>query len=423
MTKLALILLLGTLVGSRMAHSQPSGPQGDGRGDARTQRNGDGQGDAGTQYFHQRLSPYGRWDTHASYGEVWRPRVAAGWRPYTTGHWVYTDYGWTWAADESWGWAPFHYGRWYQDASLGWGWVPGNVWAPAWVDWRNGGGYVGWAALPPEAGFSAGVGVSFGGFDLNAAIVPSFYCFVPERSILEPRLGTFLVSPTRNAEILRGSSSIQGIGMVNGRVFNQGMSVQRIEQLRGSAVPRVQVANQAAFYRPAVLATAARQTGSETFVNRPAPRAVSAPTRVATRPVPAGSRTATRQVPTTRSAKSNAAPGTNARPQSRSATLRNQGQNSHNTVSRTRAQRASASHAPPPTHARNSGATAARSHAAAVKPPQHRTQQSSARSNPPPRHAAVATPHPAHAPAQAKPRQPPPPGKAQPQAQQPRSTP
>jgi len=245
---------------------------------------------------------------------------------------------------------------------------------------------------------------------------------VPERSILEPRLGTFLVSPTRNAEILRGSSSIQGIGVVNGRVFNQGMSVQRIEQLRGSAVPRVQVANQAAFYRPAVLANAARQTGSETFVNRPAPRAISAATRVATRPVPAGSRSATRQAPTARSAKSNAAPGANARPQSRSATLRNQGQNSHNTVSRTRAQRASSNHAPPPTQARTSGAAAARSHAKAVKPPQHRTQQPSARSNPPPSHAAVATPHPAHAPAQAKPRQPPPPGKAQPQGQQPPST-
>jgi len=184
-TKLALLLLLGTLVGSRMAHAQPSDRNGDGRGDGRgdaradDQRDGDRQGDAGTRYFHQRLSPYGRWETHGSYGEVWRPRVAAGWRPYTTGHWVYTDYGWTWAADESWGWAPFHYGRWYQDPSLGWGWVPGNVWAPAWVDWRNGGGYVGWAALPPEASFSVGVGVNFGGFDLNASLVPSYYCFVP----------------------------------------------------------------------------------------------------------------------------------------------------------------------------------------------------------------------------------------------------
>jgi len=412
-TKLALLLLLGTLVGSRMAHALPSDRQGhergDGRGDARAdergddrgnaraddRRDGDGQRDAGTHYFHQRLSPYGRWETHGSYGEVWRPRVAAGWRPYTTGHWVYTDYGWTWAADETWGWAPFHYGRWYQDPVLGWGWVPGNVWAPAWVDWRNGGGYVGWAALPPEAGFSIGVGVSFGGFDLNAALVPSYYCFVPERSILEPRLGTFLVSPTRNVEILRSTSSIQGIGVVNGRVFNQGMSVQGIEQLRGSAVPRVQVAKQAAFYRPAAVTNAARQTRSETFVNRPAPRATSA----ATRPVPAGSRSANRQAPTTRSAKANAAPGATAA-RSRAAAAK---------PPRHHTQQASARSNPPPRHV------------VGANSPQRGTQRSSARSNPPP-HQVAATQHPAHAPAQAKPRQAPPPGTEQPQGQKPRST-
>jgi hypothetical protein len=418
-TKLALILLLGALFGGRMVQSQP--PDHLDRGDA---DRGDA-GQAGTQYFHQRLSPYGQWGTHASYGEVWRPRVAAGWRPYTSGHWVYSDYGWTWAADEPWGWAPFHYGRWYNDASLGWGWVPGNVWAPAWVDWRNGGGYLGWAALPPEVGFSAGVGISLGGFDLNAGLVPSTYCFVPERSILEPRLGGFILSPGRNAEIFRGTSNLRGIAMVNNRVFNQGMSVQRVEQLRGSAVPRVRVANQAAFFRPAAVANAARQAGSESFVNRPAPRAASA----AARPVPAGDK----------------------------------GQSGRNTATRQRTQRASSQHATSPTQGRNSSGTVARSHAAAKNPPQHRapqaaaksqpaprrvasaspsqrgtqrssakstppprqapsakppqraTQQGSARSNPPPRHVAAAPRQPAHAPAQAKPRQPPPPpGNGQP---------
>ncbi|HYL05764.1 MAG TPA: DUF6600 domain-containing protein [Thermoanaerobaculia bacterium] len=443
-TKLALFLLVGTLVGSRMATSEPSDRQGDGRGDPRAgdrrdggrdepqagdRRDGAEQGDAGSRYFHQRLSPYGRWGTHGSYGEVWRPRVAAGWRPYTTGHWVYTDYGWTWAADESWGWAPFHYGRWYQD-SLGWGWVPGNVWAPAWVDWRNGGGYVGWAALPPEAGFTVGVGVNFGGFDLNAALVPSYFCFVPERSMLEPRLGTFLVSPTRNVEILRGTSNLNGIAMVNGRVFNQGMSVQRMEQLRGSPVPRVQVANQAAFYRPVAVVNAARQMKNESFVNRPAPRAAAAATSAAARPVPAGGRSASRQAPGTQSAKVHAAPGANARGQSRSATLPNQGQNGHGAVSRTRAQRASSKHATtPPTQAHDSGATAARSHAAPVNPPQHRAApqaaagsnpppRRAASANPPPRHVAAATQHPAHATAQARTRQQPPPAsKGQPQGQ------
>ena len=62
---------------------------------------------------------------------------------------VHTDYGWSYESDWEWGWAPFHYGRWYLDQGYGWVWIPGSAWAPAWVSWRYGGGYVGWAPLPP----------------------------------------------------------------------------------------------------------------------------------------------------------------------------------------------------------------------------------------------------------------------------------
>jgi hypothetical protein len=78
--------------------------------------------------------------------------VAAGWRPYTEGQWVWTDeFGWTWVSDEPWGWATYHYGRWYFDPIYGWSWVPGRVWAPAWVSWRQSTDHMIWAPLPPEA--------------------------------------------------------------------------------------------------------------------------------------------------------------------------------------------------------------------------------------------------------------------------------
>ncbi|MEO8884293.1 MAG: DUF6600 domain-containing protein [Devosia sp.] len=65
--------------------------------------------------------------------------------------------GWYFASDEPFAWAVYHYGRWYDDGDLGWCWVPGNVWAPAWVSWRDSDDYVGWAPLPPENdGFSIG---------------------------------------------------------------------------------------------------------------------------------------------------------------------------------------------------------------------------------------------------------------------------
>jgi len=279
-TKIALLLLLGTVAASRTAHGQtadcPDCAPPDPAVDSSSYGDAGDPDQASIQYFHQRLSPYGRWAVRPGYGEVWTPRVASGWRPYTTGHWVYTEQGWAWVANEPWGWAPFHYGRWYHDASDGWSWVPGHVWAPAWVVWRNGGGYLGWAPLPPSVGFTAGVGASFGGVDIETAISPAYYSFVPERAILAPRLSAAFVPFSRNAECFRGSSNVTRLTVVNHRVFDRGVDVQRIEQVTGRAVPRVRVGNQPYFFQPPVVVTAARQRGTERFVGRPAPRAVAA---------------------------------------------------------------------------------------------------------------------------------------------------
>ncbi|MBI1946806.1 MAG: hypothetical protein HYS27_14010 [Deltaproteobacteria bacterium] len=106
--------------------------------------------------FYEPLSPYGRWAHTPLYGMVFIPSAAvvgAGFRPYTHGHWEQTEWGWTWVDHHPFGWATGHYGRWYFDSSYGWVWVPGTAWAPAWVSWRTGGGYVGWAPMPPGAVF------------------------------------------------------------------------------------------------------------------------------------------------------------------------------------------------------------------------------------------------------------------------------
>lgn len=101
--------------------------------------------------FQQGLSPYGDWVQTPEYGRVWRPtQVSSTWRPYADGRWVYTRYGWTWVAEEPFGWAVYHYGRWWYSPAFGWIWVPGRVWAPAWVSWRSGGGNCGWAPLGPR---------------------------------------------------------------------------------------------------------------------------------------------------------------------------------------------------------------------------------------------------------------------------------
>ncbi len=87
------------------------------------------------------------------YGLVWVPNpnaVGSDFEPYASaGHWTY-DNNWTWVSDYSWGWVPFHYGRWAQTQGEGWAWIPGRTYAGAWVDWRVGNGYVGWAPARPD---------------------------------------------------------------------------------------------------------------------------------------------------------------------------------------------------------------------------------------------------------------------------------
>lgn len=103
--------------------------------------------------FDPYLDPYGSWVTLPGYGRTWQPSpayVGADFYPYGTGgQWLYTDAGWVFESDYPFGWAVFHYGRWLNDPSYGWLWLPGTEWAPSWVSWRVGGPYVGWAPLGP----------------------------------------------------------------------------------------------------------------------------------------------------------------------------------------------------------------------------------------------------------------------------------
>jgi Family of unknown function (DUF6600) len=101
--------------------------------------------------FDKPLAANGTWVDTSEYGRCWRPAgVAVNWQPYCDGTWVWTDCGWYWQSDVPWAWACYHYGSWIYDPDYGWVWVPGVAWAPAWVYWRIGGGYIGWAPCSPR---------------------------------------------------------------------------------------------------------------------------------------------------------------------------------------------------------------------------------------------------------------------------------
>ena len=186
-------------------------------------------------FFYDDLAAYGNWVERPQYGWVWTPRaMATTWRPYQSGHWAWTDEGWTWISDEPYGWATYHYGRWYDDPQYGWEWVPGNEYAPAWVSWQEGGDYIGWAPLPPAVEFRAG--------PLTVSLAPDAYIFVPERRFLEPHLVQY-VAPRRDYDrIYRQTRSFTDYQVVNQRIVNRGVPVDRIQRVVGRPVPRYQIA-------------------------------------------------------------------------------------------------------------------------------------------------------------------------------------
>ncbi len=195
--------------------------------------------DVDVSIFYNSLSPYGDWVEMPEYGWGFAPRVERGWRPYTRGQWVMTDDGWYWDSAEDFGWAAYHYGRWIDDPYYGWIWVPGNEWAPAWVSWRHGDGYIGWAPLPPRAGWSARVGLSIGGLDIDAFIGERDYSFVPARSFLDRGVYQRVVPQTQNITIINRTTNITNYTVINNRVVNRGVEVNNVEREVGRKVPRV----------------------------------------------------------------------------------------------------------------------------------------------------------------------------------------
>ena len=211
-------------------------------------------------FFYDTLKDDGSWYNTTEYGDVWQPYIAYksdSWRPYTDGYWSYTDGGWMFVSNENFGWAVYHYGRWTRLKDIGWAWVPGTDWAPAWVTWRaskpdgNGppagpdGGtqtaavdatstnaspvaddkgapppadassasvpppqppgqaavsesYIGWAPLPPEPAAYTAVDYTYGPtVDVDFGIDPYDYAFTDVRYFGAPYVALSLFDPDR----------------------------------------------------------------------------------------------------------------------------------------------------------------------------------------------------------------------------------
>jgi len=180
--------------------------------------------------FYDELAPFGDWVYRPDHGYVWLPReVEPEWRPFTVGNWISTEYGWYWESYEPFAWAVYHYGRWGFDAEYGWYWVPGDTWAPAWVQWRYGNEYVGWAPEPPA-------------YDDYAYGAPAQYAppppqeswvFVEPRYLVSPAVRTYALPRTSVSIFFSSSTYVYRPQYRNGHVYNYGMPRDRWSRITG----------------------------------------------------------------------------------------------------------------------------------------------------------------------------------------------
>ena len=244
------------------------------------------------QSFYDNLAPYGQWIYDPHYGNVFVPYEDAGFRPYTRGYWAMTDYGNTWVSNDPWAWACYHYGRWTYNGYYGWVWIPGYEWAPAWVSWRWGHGYCGWAPLGPD--------YALGG---------EYYCpetwwvFVEPRYIYEPRWHDYYGGWDRNRYYLRHTEYMDNYD-ASGRYghYNYGPRVEVIErethhpvtvyrttEVRESGAVRAE-GNTISVYRPMVDRNTMNTARPATVIQAPRPinsRGEDHPRRTETNAVPA----------------------------------------------------------------------------------------------------------------------------------------
>ena len=275
---------------------------------AKAASSGASSGTLDVNFFYDNLKNDGSWFNTTEYGDVWQPYIAYksdSWHPYTDGYWSYTDGGWMFVSYEDFGWAVYHYGRWTQLKDIGWAWVPGTEWAPAWVTWResnpdgsatqpgpdagqqpptnvaatttdaappdqgngappppppagannSGGGapggvsqnYVGWAPLPPDPGPAVyNEGYAYGPtVDVDYGIDPYDYSFVDARFFGAPYLGAVLFDPFQSYYCCDHSENVSNF-YYNDRgsyrgFYNGGPRFERFQGVSERQIPRYNI--------------------------------------------------------------------------------------------------------------------------------------------------------------------------------------
>lgn len=209
------------------------------------------------QSFYDLLSPLGEWiqvpkdeikaDLNDGTGEgyssyysdedvlfIWKPKIDAGWKPYTNGRWEYTNHGWLWVSHDAWGPATSHYGRWWNSPGRGWVWLPGYTWAPAWVRWRVTDEHVGWVPLSPAAKWNIEKGITDNTYRYKNN--ESDWVFIEKNKFADDISPSQVISESMNKSLIAKSKKITDIRAENDRIINRGPEVSDIEKKTGKSI-------------------------------------------------------------------------------------------------------------------------------------------------------------------------------------------
>jgi len=177
---------------------------------------------------------------------VWKPSLDLGvvkvegeapvFTPYTNGQWVNSDAGWYFKAPTPVEETVSHYGRWVNSPTAGWMWVPGRVWSPAWVDWKQNDDYVSWAPLPP-ASYIVNNAINTPVIDDNN------YFIVNKQNFLEPSVYKYSNIYYENGSTIlaRDLKRTDGVVIVNNTIINRGPDVNVIQTIYGRPVDLVKI--------------------------------------------------------------------------------------------------------------------------------------------------------------------------------------
>jgi hypothetical protein len=171
---------------------------------------------------------------------IWKPKISdINWKPYSQGSWQYTDHGWLWMSSESWGWATYHYGRWVNSKKYGWIWIPGKVWAPAWVQWRISNDNIGWTALTTDAKWKVNEGITNETYKYSASA--DDWIFVDKSKFQDEFTSGNVIPSTQNSGLIKASSKVTEIKYENEKIINRGPDRKDIENRTGKVIKEYKV--------------------------------------------------------------------------------------------------------------------------------------------------------------------------------------